>query len=502
MHAFATHRERAENRPPCTSLQLRGAVASVEPASLNILSLWFGLKAPVSRRAYIVSGIGLMVLKLAIDNALAFAATGKPWPLAAYLAPSMIMKTQALGPTPGVALTVMAVCALPFLWIGVTMTIRRAADAGMSPWLGIFFLVPLVNYVTMVAFAVIPSSKREDKWVPVAISPFRKGPEVAPLSEAGPVPPGLKSALFGLLAPIAIGMGMMIISVRGFAVYGGALFFATPFIMGMTTAMIYNRRHRRPLAATIGLALLSIVLSGLTALLFAFEGILCILMAAPIACVIAALGALVGYALSSQGKPVARNAAFMVAVLPALSGIESQTAEPTLREVSTSVEIDAPPADVWPNVVGFSDLPAPPEWFFRLGIAYPMRATIVGQGVGAVRHCEFSTGPFVEPITTWDEPRRLAFDVSSQPPSMTELSPYQRIDAPHLEGYMVSKGGEFRLVPLPGGRTRLEGSTFYTLSIYPEGYWVVFGELLLHAIHGRVLDHIKNLTEHPPNAAN
>jgi hypothetical protein len=60
---------------------------------------------------------------------------------------------------------------------------------------------------------------------------------------------------------------------------------------------------------------------------------------------------------------------------------------------------------------------------------------------------------------------------------------------------MVSRRGEFRLVALPGGRTRLEGSTWYTLAIYPEGYWRGFGDALLHAIHGRVLAHIKRLSE-------
>jgi hypothetical protein len=78
---------------------------------------------------------------------------------------------------------------------------------------------------------------------------------------------------------------------------------------------------------------------------------------------------------------------------------------------------------------------------------------------------------------------------------MTEWSPYQSVKAPHLEGYMVSKGGEFRLVPLPGGRTRLEGTTHYTIAIYPEIYWVVYAELLLHGIHSRVLDRIKTISE-------
>src|SRR5207237_6823083 len=92
---------------------------------------------------------------------------------------------------------------------------------------------------------------------------------------------------------------------------------------------------------------------------------------------------------------------------PASAGLEQLLARAPIREVVTSVEIAAPPEKVWPHVQGFADLPPPAEWFFRTGIAYPVRARISGTGVGAVRRCEFSTGPFVEPITVWDPPRRL-----------------------------------------------------------------------------------------------
>ena len=57
-------------------------------------------------------------------------------------------------------------------------------------------------------------------------------------------------------------------------------------------------------------------------------------------------------------------------------------------------------------------------------MACPISAEIEGKGVGAVRHCIFTTGAFVEPITVWDEPNTLAFDVTEQPPPMKELSPY------------------------------------------------------------------------------
>jgi hypothetical protein len=152
---------------------------------------------------------------------------------------------------------------------------------------------------------------------------------------------------------------------------------------------------------------------------------------------------------------------------------------------------------VWPNVIGFSDLPEEGvPWYFAMGIAYPQRAVIEGRGVGAVRYCEFSTGPFVEPITVWDEPNHLAFDVQSQPPSMHEWSPWEHVNAPHVDGYIVSHRGEFRLVALDGGtRTRLEGTTWYHLDMFPQAYWTLYSDELLHSIHRRVLHHIRDLSE-------
>jgi hypothetical protein len=145
---------------------------------------------------------------------------------------------------------------------------------------------------------------------------------------------------------------------------------------------------------------------------------------------------------------------------------------------------------VWNHVVAFSPIPEPTSLLFRLGLAYPTHAEIRGSGVGAVRYCHFSTGTFVEPITVWEPGRRLAFDVTESPRPLNELTPWD-VAPPHLEGYLVSKAGEFRLVPLEGGRTRLEGSTWYEQRLRPEGYWVVFSDMIISRIHARVLEHIE-----------
>jgi hypothetical protein len=242
---------------------------------------------------------------------------------------------------------------------------------------------------------------------------------------------------------------------------------------------------------TLLVAVGAVLLAGGAVLLFALEGALCLMMAAPLGVVLATMGAFLGRALAVRLPSGPASVAALVLPLPVFAGIDVAQPPPRVREVVTVVEVDAPPQAVWPNVVAFSALEEPKAWLFRLGIAYPQRATIDGRGVGAVRRCEFSTGAFVEPITAWDEPVRLGFGVVAQPPPMHELSPYRHVAARHLDGYLQVRSGEFQLRPLPGGRTRLEGRTRYELRVFPAAYWSLWSDALIHAIHTRVLEHIR-----------
>jgi hypothetical protein len=227
----------------------------------------------------------------------------------------------------------------------------------------------------------------------------------------------------------------------------------------------------------------------------------CVAMALVPAGVLALLGCMLAMTVHSIAATATKTPWSALIALPLAAGAESAIQRAPLYEVATSVEVDAPPDVVWRRVVSFPDLDPPTEWIFRGGVAYPMRARIDGEGVGAVRYCEFSTGSFIEPITRWEPPARLSFDVTHDPEPMREWTFWDHVDAPHLHGFMRSKRGEFRLVPLAGGRTRLEGSTFYELEIYPELYWKAWTDAIVHAIHGRVLRHIARLSEHDAHAA-
>jgi hypothetical protein len=226
-------------------------------------------------------------------------------------------------------------------------------------------------------------------------------------------------------------------------------------------------------------------------LLLAVEGGLCLAMAAPVALVLAYVGAYLGRELALFDHEPVHNVIIGLLAVPLAASFDARTPATELREVRSSVEIDASPEVVWRNVIAFPPLAPPRDLVFRAGISYPIRAEIRGEGVGAVRYCVFSTGSFVEPITRWEPGHRLSFDVSKQPRPMQEWSPYKDITPPHLDGYFESKRGEFRLIALPNGRTRLEGSTWYVMKLQPAMYWSLFGDAFIHRIHGRVLDHIR-----------
>lgn len=441
----------------------------------DLLATWFSLSKPVGRRLYAASGCGLAIFKYAVDAGLVWFATGAVWTPIGYLNPSLAGRESALGMPPQWVFWMLVVWTLPFYWIGVSMTVRRALDAGLAPGWGLLFFVPIVNYLLMVLLCFLSSAPP------------------GPAARADRIP-ALGSASRSAAAAAAVGLAMVAVSVVWLRGYGAALFLGTPFVMGFVSAYLLNQGAPRTTIETLGVGYLSLVLLAGVIVLLALEGVLCLLMALPLALLLISLGSLLGRELAIGGSEAAAVACVLVA-LPFLTAFEAIDLRAPLREVATAVEIDAPPAAVWPNVIAVSELPAPSEIVFRLGIAYPVRARIAGSGVGAVRSCEFSTGAFVEPITVRDEPRRLAFSVRSQPPPMQEWSPYRYVEAPHLVSGLVSEGGEFRLVPLAGGRTRIEGSTWYRNNIFPQLYWNRWSDLLIHEIHRRVLLHVKQTSE-------
>lgn len=439
------------------------------------VNLWFGFRDPVDRGTYFRHGLGLTAFKYGLDALLIWRFAGVVWTPLDYLSPLWSTREHLLADGPSWLLPLLVVIALPFLWIGVSMSMRRAVDAGASPGLALLFFIPGLNLVLMLALC-IPVSKTRPTPLDVRNAADR-----------------FKSAMLGVAASLGIAVVTMLIGVYLRRAYSTGFILGVPFTVGYISSYIYNYQTERPAGESVLLALASVTITAGAIVVFALEGLVCIGMALPIAWVLAWPGAVLGRVMARRAT-VRPHGAGLALLVPLFVGLEPR-AQPPTHEVITVVDIAAPPAVVWQHVVSFPDLAPPTELLFRAGVAAPMRARIEGHGVGAIRYCDFTTGSFVEPITAWSDDERLAFDITAQAPPMTELSPYPDVHPPHLDGYFRATHGEFRLTPLPGGRTRLEGRTAYVVDMFPQAYWTVPARAIVTAIHARVLHHIQTLAE-------
>lgn len=303
--------------------------------------------------------------------------------------------------------------------------------------------------------------------------------------------------VLGVAAGAAVGLLLVIFGTRVLLTYGWGLFLGVPFLCGLVTGVVQNRRRLRDGEDTVRAAMASQLVIGVALLCFALEGAVCLVMAVPIALPLAIMGGFAGRALVRRVQAAwPPRLAAGIGLLPLLMVAEHLgRLQPPVHPVTTSIVIDAPVERVWQNVITFPALAPPTEMIFRTGIAYPTSATIVGSGPGAVRYCHFTTGDFVEPITTWDENHLLAFRVAAQPEAMREMSPWKIVPA-HIEhNYFRSQHGQFRLEAIDASHTLLEGTTWYQDYFWPQQYWNVISDQIVHRIHLRVLKHVKQQAE-------
>ena len=292
-----------------------------------------------------------------------------------------------------------------------------------------------------------------------------------------------------------VACGLTFLSIRVLETYGLMLFIGTPFCLGFMTPILYSYREDKALGRICGTSAGGVFFMCLYMFLFAIDGAVCIILLMPLAMGASAFGTLLGYILLKKlNGDRSKNISLMLVLImtPALLAFEAKiNPTPPLRKIVTSVEVEADINEVWDLVVAFPEIEEPDELMFKLGISYPVNAKIEGEGVGAIRYCNFSTGSFVEPITNWTKPTLLQFDVKESPMPMKETSIYANLETPHLHDIVSSEKGQFRLRELANGKTVLEGTTWYRHDMWPNWYWGPLSDEIIHTIHRRVLNHIK-----------
>lgn len=362
------------------------------------------------------------------------------------------------------------------------LSFRRAARSDLGFSLAVASILPCLQLVAVPVLACLPVRRGDGE----------AQPEEVPESNQRGV--DAAHVLQGLFAGMFLIVAAVLISAVTFGAYGWGLFVMTPFMVGVATAYLANRRNPLDLHQTNLLVSSALGLGGLALLLLALEGAVCIVLLAPLALGLALIGGVIGRGVAlqrnSRDKPL-----MAVALLPLVFALEAAMPPSAAIASQESIDIAAPAPAVWRAMTSGADIAEPPGLVGRAGLAYPLRGKLLGSGVGAVRIGVFSTGLARERVTEWVPGRRLAFRVLSQPPAMEEMSPYRRVHAPHVSGYFETGETRFTLTPLPGGGTRLTVAASHVLRIDPIPYWEPLARWAASANSRRVLADLKRKAE-------
>jgi len=372
-------------------------------------------------------------------------------------------------------------------WALAALAIRRARDAAINEWWAAAAILPPLQPLLVLILSLLPS---------------RAGPSSPSRVTSDARARITVEAFQGACAGVGLTILAVATSTLVFGVYGSGLFVVSPLIIGAVTAYIGNRRSDIGGRATWALVKSAAVLAGLALLALALEGLICILVIAPLWLLISAIGGLIGRAIARATHRPPRSTSAALVVIPLVYALEAIFPASVSFENQVSIDIKAPPAAVWRSITAMGHIEEPPGLLFRLGLAHPLSGRLVGEGVGAERHGEFSTGIAVERITEWIPNHRLGFVVLNDVPTVRELSPYHHVHAPHVVGYFATTLASFELEDRGAHMTRLTLRSTHVLRLEPTLYWLPLVNWVVEENKARVLRHIRVLAERLVNSVN
>src|SRR6267378_3266528 len=246
----------------------------------------------VSRPKYAVVGLIGVAIKHNLDRLIAAAFFGYPNSLFFnYWAPlGKAARLDRLSGTEAKFLATLLLFSIPFLWLGVTMTVKRLRDAGQPLWLVVLFFIPFINVLFFLMLCALPPSERP------ADAEGTPWPGPGSVSNMIPRSP-LGSAVLSIFLTSVLGLFFLAMGTLVIGAYGWSLFVALPFCLGMFAVLLHSYHGPRGLWTCFNVALLPVGILGVVLILVAMEGVICVLMAAPFALGLAALGGMLGYTI-------------------------------------------------------------------------------------------------------------------------------------------------------------------------------------------------------------
>ncbi len=189
---------------------------------LNLLS-WNG---QIERRPYLVWGLILFCFKHNLDRYVYYHFYHRyNWQLFDYLYPVSHIGQNPLTQSDIKFFTAIFLIAIPFIYIGTGLTLKRLRALGLPLWLTVFFFVPIVNFLFFLILIILPSQQiKSSSFTLRDRSPFQNILDrIIPDSPLG-------SAIAAILISSVLAFFGVLLGVTVLKNYGISLFVAGPCV--------------------------------------------------------------------------------------------------------------------------------------------------------------------------------------------------------------------------------------------------------------------------------
>jgi len=172
-----------------------------------------------------------------------------------------------------------------------------------------FAIAPIVQIPAILALCVMPSRIARDR------------PPMG--DQAGEEGPTWPAAAQGVVAGMALTLFAVAVGALLFGTYGFGMFVASPFVIGAATAYFANRKVDVGASRTLSLIAGATALGGIALVAAALEGLVCIILASPLALLVAFIGGAFGRAVALSMRRSAAQTLPGFALLPLVFALES-----------------------------------------------------------------------------------------------------------------------------------------------------------------------------------
>ncbi|HVI34412.1 SRPBCC family protein [Phenylobacterium sp.] len=242
-----------------------------------------------------------------------------------------------------------------------------------------------------------------------------------------------------------------------------------------------------------------VILCGLVSaasIFFLREGVICLIMLAPIWMGSGWVGAFI---MRSQRNRRGRSVQSSFLIIPLVAAmVEAQLPTPHETVVLTrSIVVHASPEDIWPYAVSSRGIgPDEGRWTIThnlIGMPRPRQSVVDKLGVGGVRTAYWGDHVnFEERIVEWVPGRKLGWRFNFTNSSVQDYT--DRHISPDGE-FLKVDSGDYTLRRIADGKTELTLTTRYIAKTRVNPYAKLWGELMMGDVQDNVLTVIKDRAE-------